>query len=313
MPINMTSDQIENNRQKIIARINASKQNINAQVQAGQMSQEEANKKLASLNQQLQDVQSNKWKQNAEARVNNPTNKAQSGTTAANLVGNTFAMTRYGSKDKSGSTAGLREQANISQKQAGQEQINAQQNAQIANRNYRAEAEKNAIAGAATENAQRLKSLGASAGGGAAALNRTTQSADYNTHMNRSDVQRQRGVEQQRKSTAYELAGAQARKIANMQDYNQAARQQQNIERDIYTAGGYGYGDTEANPMAEHNADQLKQLKLKIDEKVQAGQMSQDEANIYLTQINNLLQRKEFVDNNTVAQTFNDMRERGII
>lgn len=309
----MTSDQIENNRQKIIARINSSKQNINAKVQSGQMTQDEANKKLAALNQQLQDVQSNRWKQNAEARVNNSTDKSQAGTTTANMVGNTFAMTRYGTKDPTGESAGLREGSQASQKQAAQEQINAQQNKQIANRNYRGEAEKNAIAGAATENAQRLKSLGASAGGGAAALNRTTQSADYNTHMNRSDVQRQRGVENAREGFAYKAADIAGRANAASKDYRYAEQQQQNIQRDNLTAGGYGYGNTEANPMTEQNVDMLNQMKLKIDAKVQAKQMSQDEANIYLTQINKMLQNKEYIDNNAVAETFNRLRERGAL
>lgn len=93
--------------------------------------------------------------------------------------------------------AHLERQAEMHDKQAGDEQKNTQQNFQIANRNYRVEAEKNAASQAASENAQKVNNMG-NVSAGAAALERGIKSADYNTHMQRSDQQRAQGVENQR-------------------------------------------------------------------------------------------------------------------
>lgn len=91
----------------------------------------------------------------------------------------------------------LQRQAEMHDKQAGDEQKNAQQNFHVANRNYRVEAEKNAASQAAAENAQKINNMG-NVSAGAAALERGVKAADYNTHMQRQDQQRAEGVKNQR-------------------------------------------------------------------------------------------------------------------
>lgn len=96
-------------------------------------------------------------------------------------------------KDPSGADTHLENQAQMHEKQAGDLQSAAQRNFQTANRDYRVEAEKNAVAGAATENAQNVANKGA-VSAAASALSRNAKSADYNTHMQRSDQQQAEGV-----------------------------------------------------------------------------------------------------------------------
>ena len=141
------------------------------------------------------------------------------------------------SKDPSGVSAQLREQAALHDKQAGDEQKNAQANMQIANRDYRVEAEKNAVAGAATENAQKVANMG-NASAGAAALERGVKSADYNTHMQRSDTQRAEGVKNQREMYGAQQTAAEERGNANNQDFRYRQTQQYNREADSLSKGG---------------------------------------------------------------------------
>lgn len=102
--------------------------------------------------------------------------------TGLNIWANTL-----GRDTKNPASAYLENQAAQHDQQAAQMDITAQQEAGIANRNYRVEADKDAISQAATKNAQAVQNLGASAGGGAAALKRTVQDADYNAHRTRQD------------------------------------------------------------------------------------------------------------------------------
>lgn len=80
----------------------------------------------------------------------------------------------------------LNRQAEMHDVQSGDHQKSAQHWGQIANRDYRVEAEKNAVSQAASENNQKVQNLG-NASAGAAALERGVKSADYNTHMQRAD------------------------------------------------------------------------------------------------------------------------------
>ncbi len=125
----------------------------------------------------------------------------------------------------------LRNQAKMHDIQAGEEQANAQQSQQIANRDYRGEAEKNAVASAATQNAQTVANLG-NVSAGAAALERTVGTPDYNTHMNRQDEQREKAVEKQREAWGARQTAEEERQAAeaenndksNMDMYNSLAR-----------------------------------------------------------------------------------------
>lgn len=134
-------------------------------------------------------------------------------------------------------SAHLRQQASMHDIQSGDLQKAQQQSQQIADRDYRVEAEKNAAAGAATENAQRVQNLSASAGAGAAALNRQVKSADYNTMMNRADTQRDKAVERGKEAWDVRQQAERERAAADKADY--AARE---AETDNRRAANLSYG-----------------------------------------------------------------------
>lgn len=134
-------------------------------------------------------------------------------------------------------SAHLQQQATMHDIQAGDLQKAQQQSQQIADRDYHAEAEKNAVAGAATENAQRVQNLSASAGAGAAALNRQVKSADYNTMMNRADTQRDKAVERGKEAWDVRQQAERERAGADKADY--AARE---AETDNRRAANLSYG-----------------------------------------------------------------------
>lgn len=138
-------------------------------------------------------------------------------------------------------SAHLQQQATMHDIQAGDLQKAQQQSQQIADRDYHAEAEKNAVAGAATENAQRVQNLSASAGAGAAALNRQVKSADYNTMMNRADTQRDKAVERGKEAWDVRQQAERERAGADKADY--AAREAETDNRRA-TNLSYGTGTT---------------------------------------------------------------------
>lgn len=118
-----------------------------------------------------------------------------------------------------GASDHLRNQATMHEQQSGDLQKAQQQSQQIANRDYHTEADKNAVAGAATENAQRVQNLSASAGAGAAALNRQVKSSDYNTTMNRQDTQRDKAVERGKEAWDVRQQAERERAAADNSDY----------------------------------------------------------------------------------------------
>lgn len=303
-----------------IANLEQSKKNINQKVLRGEMSQDEANQQLERLNMQLQQArqqqqQTQQQQAQQQAQAQQPSQQAQNavGANSPTQAAITAGLTsHFYSRDPSGTAAGKRETADIAQKQAAQEQINAQQNAQIANRNYRGEAEKNAVAQAATENAQKLASMGAAAGGGAAALNRTVETPDYNTHMQRSDEQRQKGVEQQREGTGYEQSAALQRGKANVVDYRTGARQIQSIYNDFITKNNYG--DEDVDFRKEQTVKMLQDVRLAIDTAVRTGSIPKDDADELYTLVDSTIEKVQQgnADNYTVANTLNQLEGRGI-
>lgn len=138
--------------------------------------------------------------------------------------------------DPAGTQEHLRNQARMHDKQAGDEQKNSQANMQVANRDYRVEAEKNAVSQAASENAQKVNNMG-NASAGAAALERGVKSADYNTHMNRQDQQRAEGVKNQREMWGARQTAEQERGKADADAYNYQQNQMYNMASDALSKG----------------------------------------------------------------------------
>lgn len=163
----------------------------------------------------------------SEGATDNTTAKNAVGT-ISNLVSNSLIE---GSNAPDKSDAHLRNQAQMHDKQAALEGANAAKESQIANRDYRGEADKNAVATAATKNAQNVANLGAAAGNATAALARTVETPDYNTHMNRQDEARQRAVANQREAEGAKQTAERERaaadttqnRVQNMQTFNNAA------------------------------------------------------------------------------------------
>jgi hypothetical protein len=131
----------------------------------------------------------------------------------------------------------LREQAVMHDKQSGDEQKNAQRNFQIANRDYRVEAEKNAASQAASKNAQKVSNLG-NASAGAAALERGVEDADYNTHMARSDSAHKEGVLDQREMWGARQTAEEERANANKENHDYLEQNLYNSQADTLSKGG---------------------------------------------------------------------------
>lgn len=146
-----------------------------------------------------------------------------------------------------------RNQAKIHEEQAAQYQKDAQANKQIANRDYRGEAEKNAIANAATENAQKIANMG-NVSAGAAAIARTVGTADYNTHMQRQDAQRAEGVKNMQNMHDNRSAAEEQRAAANQMDYNWQQQNSANAWNQYLSSGGHrSSSDTAASENQDGN------------------------------------------------------------
>lgn len=141
-----------------------------------------------------------KWTADYEKNNQPVTETDQFARTTSNAAVN--AMTNLTSSDNAPdkSDVHLDNQAKMHEQQAAKEGMNEQQERQIANRDYRGEADKNAVAQAAIKNQQAVQNMGAAAGNAAAALNRQVGESDYNTHMQRQDAARQRAVANQREA-----------------------------------------------------------------------------------------------------------------
>lgn len=129
-----------------------------------------------------------------------------------------IANTLYGN-DPSGRSKQLRRQAQLHDVQATDEQKSAQQNFQVANRNARVEADKDAVAASAIKNAQTVNNLASGTGAGTAALNRTVEQGDVAAHRQRADAQRAEGVKNQREMWGARQTAEEERGAANITDY----------------------------------------------------------------------------------------------
>ena len=156
---------------------------------------------------------------------------------ATNSLENYLASKTPGGTSKEPNSVHLRRQAEMHDKQAGDEQKNAQQNFRVANRDYKVEAEKNAVSQAAAKNAQKVNNMG-NASAGAAALERGVEAADYNTYMQRQDQQRIEGVKNQREMYGARQTAEEERAAADKSDHDYLQAQLYNNAASSLSMGG---------------------------------------------------------------------------
>ena len=187
---------------------------------------------------------------------------------ATNSLVNYLASKTPGGTSQEPNSIHLRRQSEMHDKQAGDEQKNAQQNFQVANRNYRVEAEKNAASQAAAENAQKVSNMG-NASAGAAALERTVEKADYNTHMQRQDQQRSEGVKNQREMWGARQTAEEERANADKGDHDYLQAQLYNNAASSLSMGG----------VADENKNNSKQPKVNKEPSTLVSQDEKSEIN----------------------------------
>ena len=151
-------------------------------------------------------------------------------------IGNLFG----GSLDPTGGSSALREQADLASRQAANERVNEQRERQIANRDYRVEAGKNAAAEAAIKNAQQIQNMGAATGNAAAALARKVGTPDFNTHMSRQDRSRVLANQYQREGSRLDQEAIRRRSNADMYDYAYNDMRNRNNKAAALAAGSTG-------------------------------------------------------------------------
>ena len=195
-------------------------------------------------------------------------NVNSSSSVATNSLVNYLASRTPGGTSQEPNSIHLRRQSEMHDKQAGDEQKNAQQNFQVANRNYRVEAEKNAASQAAAENAQKVNNMG-NASAGAAALERIVEKADYNTHMQRKDQQRSEGVKNQREMWGARQTAEEERADADKGDHDYLQAQLYNNAASSLSMGG----------VADENKDNSKQPKINKEPSTLASQDEKSEIN----------------------------------
>lgn len=135
--------------------------------------------------------------------------------------------------DQSGLSAGLRRQGEMANEAAANEEQFVQQSAAIANQDYRAAADREALAKAAVQQAQAKRAMTVGAGAGAAALaaaKNVVANPDYDAHRQRQDAQRQQALEGRKSADQLKRAGEQAYTQANINDYSEMQRDLENDE-----------------------------------------------------------------------------------
>lgn len=195
-------------------------------------------------------------------------NVNSSSSVATNSLVNYLASRTPGGTSQEPNSIHLRRQSEMHDKQSGDEQKNAQQNFQVANRNYRVEAEKNAASQAAAKNAQKVNNMG-NVSAGAAALERGVEAADYNTHMQRKDQQRSEGVKNQREMWGARQTAEEERADADKGDHDYLQAQLYNNAASSLSMGG----------VADENKDNSKQPKVNKEPSTLASQDEKSEIN----------------------------------
>lgn len=135
-----------------------------------------------------------------------------------------FAASTQKARDPMGRSAGLEAQADLHMREAADYQKLAQEMEQIANRDYRQEAENNAAANATIKNAQTVANMG-NASAGAAAINKGEEAADYNTMINYHNTMRKEAMDA--KQSAYDSKQIAAQERTDAKGYDYTAHNQQ--------------------------------------------------------------------------------------
>ena len=195
-----------------------------------------------------------------------PDEKSEAATTL-----DTYFSNKY-KENEAPNEANLRRQAEMHDKQAGDEQKNAQQNFAVSNRDYRGEAEKNAVSQATMKNALKVAHMkGASAG--AAALARDVGEADYNTHMQRQDQQRAEGVKNQREMWGSRQTAEEERANANKERHDYLDAQAYNLASNNLSKGNMFFNDKNAVDTKAKQDDTVQQQ----EEQNQEAEQQQEE------------------------------------
>lgn len=134
-----------------------------------------------------------------------------------------------------------RANAELMREQSADLQSSAQRNLQIANRDERAEADKDAAAIAAGNYQQTMSQISGAAGGGAAAIaSMNTQTADPNVHRARADAAHAKGTEQRQEANVLQQQSMDARAIADDKDYRAMLNSKQAAEAQKLSEGPMG-------------------------------------------------------------------------
>ena len=157
-------------------------------------------------------------------------------TLAAQSIGAYLGKNVYDVKDPMGRDAALKAQSNLHVAEAGEHRAAAQRENHIATRDARREAGKDGLAESASKNEQKVMNKG-NASAGAAALEREEFYGDPNTHRNRADQARQKGVENTEKAYDEDQVAIQERNAADVYNYKAKETAASNIETDALSKG----------------------------------------------------------------------------
>lgn len=138
--------------------------------------------------------------------------------------------------DPMGRRTGLRAQADLHNVEAGEHRAAAQRENQIANRDPRREAGLDGAAEYHDKNAQKVNNRG-NVSAGAAALEREEGYGNPDTHRNRADQARQKGVENTEKAYDEDQVAIQERTSGNVYDYVARDMQSSNDETNALSQG----------------------------------------------------------------------------
>jgi len=138
--------------------------------------------------------------------------------------------------DPMGRSTGLRAQADLHNVEAGEHRAAAQRENQIANRDPRREAGLDGAAEYHDKNAQKVNNRG-NVSAGAAALEREEGYGNPDTHRNRADQARQKGVENTEKAYDEDQVAIQERTSGDVYDYVARDMQSSNDETNALSQG----------------------------------------------------------------------------
>ena len=165
------------------------------------------------------------------------------------------AITGNNGKDETNMSAWDRANANLAQQQAAEEQKRGQYVTQQGTRNYRVEADKNAVSAAAAKNAQKINNLG-NVSAGAAALERGVEDSDNQGQQAFTANQYDKGATYARNDNKMQQLSNISRAQADLRDYDFRQNQYYNDTSNSLSMGGY---NTQAGKTTENTQDTAQQ------------------------------------------------------